>query len=72
MLNNYFLFVLINYIYYAFNMRKPRTDKEKAAFIELRDKREKISKEMKNLSPEELKVFIAERLTADKLKSKQK
>jgi len=53
-------------------MRKPRTEKEKTAFIELRDKREKISKEMKNLSPEELKVFIAERLTADKLKSKQK
>jgi len=53
-------------------MRKPRTEKEKTAFIELRAKREKISEEMKGLNPEELKVFIAERLTADKLKSKQK
>ncbi|HRE11347.1 MAG TPA: hypothetical protein PK850_16290 [Ignavibacteria bacterium] len=53
-------------------MRKPRTEKEKSAFIELRAKREKISNEMKGLGPEELKVFIAERLGADKLKPRAK
>lgn len=43
-------------------MRKPRTEKEKSDFQELREKRDKISNEMKKLSPEELKAYIAERL----------
>ncbi|HMQ79345.1 MAG TPA: hypothetical protein PKE39_03490 [Ignavibacteria bacterium] len=47
-------------------MRKPRTEKEKADFLELREKREKISKEMKKLNPEELKAYIAERLNQKK------
>ena len=45
-------------------MRKPRTEKEKTEFLELREKRDKISKEM---SPEELKAYIAERLKKEKL-----
>lgn len=47
-------------------MRKPRTEKEKFDFLELRSKREKISKEMKKMSPEELKAYIAERLNQNK------
>lgn len=47
-------------------MRKPRTEKEKSDFLELREKRDKISKEMKKLSPEELKAYIAERLSKEK------
>lgn len=48
-------------------MRKPRTEKEKSEFIELRKKREKISNEMKKLSPEELKLYIAEKLNQKKV-----
>lgn len=47
-------------------MRKPRTEKEKSDFLELREKREKISKEMNKMSPEELKAYIAERLSQTK------
>ncbi len=47
-------------------MRKPRTEKEKSEFIELRKKREKISNEMKNLNPEELKAYIARQLSKEK------
>lgn len=47
-------------------MRKPRTEKEKSDFLELRAQREKISKEMKKMSPEELKAYIAERLNQKK------
>lgn len=48
-------------------MRKPRTEKEKSEFIELRKKREKISNEMKKLSPEELKLYIAAKLNQKKV-----
>ena len=48
-------------------MRKPRTEKEKTEFLELREKRDKISKEMKKMSPEELKAYIAERIKKKKL-----
>lgn len=47
-------------------MRKPRTEKEKTEFLELREKREKISKEMKKMSPDELKAYITERLKQKK------
>lgn len=47
-------------------MKKPRTEKEKAAFLELRKKRDKISSNMKEMSPEELKSYIAERLEQNK------
>jgi tripartite-type tricarboxylate transporter receptor subunit TctC len=43
-------------------MKKPRTEEEKSAFIELRKKRDKISSKMKEMNPEELKTYIAERL----------
>jgi len=43
-------------------MKKPRTEEEKSAFLELRKKRDSISSKMKEMNPEELKTYIAERL----------
>lgn len=54
-------------------MNKPRTEKEKREFLELRKKRDIISSKMKEMDPEELKSYISERLEenkADPLKKK--
>jgi hypothetical protein len=47
-------------------MNKPRTEKEKSAFLELRKKRDIISSKMKEMNPEELKSYISERLEQNK------
>lgn len=53
-------------------MKTTKTEKESAAVQELREKREKISNELKNKNPEELKKYIDERLNQEKPKPAQK
>ncbi|MEO8512762.1 MAG: hypothetical protein ABI543_04330 [Ignavibacteria bacterium] len=47
-------------------MKTIKTEKDRLAEQDLREKREKISKELGNKSPEELKKYIAERLDQEK------
>jgi tripartite-type tricarboxylate transporter receptor subunit TctC len=47
-------------------MKTIKTDKDKLTVQELRDKRDKISSDLKKLNPEELKKYIAERLNQEK------
>ncbi len=53
-------------------MKNNKTEKESAAVQELREKREKISNELRNKNPEELKKYIDERLNQEKPNSTQK
>lgn len=47
-------------------MKTTKTEKDSLTVQELKDKREKISNELRNKNPEELKEYIAERLNENK------
>ena len=47
-------------------MKTTKTEKDSLTVQELKDKREKISNELRSKNPEELKEYIAERLNENK------